>query len=156
MELYTKKEIIDEREVKIKIWDTAGQEQYMSLTRNFFHNSEGIFLVYDVTNRTSFQQIKHWMQCINDNGSENVRVVLMGNKIDLDEERVVRAEDGKFLAEELKINFFETSALTNENIREAVLDLTSQVLIVKKDIQEKMQISLKEKENENSNQGCKC
>jgi small GTP-binding protein len=155
MELYTKKEFLEDREIKIKIWDTAGQEQFRSLTRNFFHNTDGIFLIYDVTNMSSFEQIKQWMGCINDNAKENVKVVLIASKIDLEKERVVSSEEGKNLADSLKIDYFETSALKNTNIREAVLDLTKQVLTTKKEIEEAILLK-KSEEFEEVKQGCKC
>jgi small GTP-binding protein len=155
MELYSKIETINDKDVKIKIWDTAGQEQFRSLTRNFFHNTEGVFLIYDVTNMNSFEQVKTWMGCIHDNAAENVKVVLIASKIDLENERVVSPEDGKNLSKYLKIDYFETSALKNINIREAVLDLSKQVLTTKKEIEEAIKLKQSE-EVEEVKQGCKC
>jgi len=159
MELYKKKENINGKEIKIKIWDTAGQEQYRSLTRNFFHATEGILLIYDITNINSFQQVKYWMQCIHDNASENVKVVLIGSKSDLEKDRVVSTEDGQALANNLKIKFYETSALKNINIQEAVIDLTTQVLSVKKEINDAIKLKQLSDENDlskNQAQGCGC
>jgi small GTP-binding protein len=155
MELYTKKEIINDREVKIKIWDTAGQEQYRSLTRNFFHNTEGVFLIYDVTNKHSFEQVKTWVGCIHDNAEENVKVILIASKIDLEKERIISTEEGQTLAKDLKIDFFETSSKKNINIREAVLDLANKVLLTKRDLEEKIKLKqLSEKVEETG--GCRC
>jgi len=99
----------------IKIWDTAGQEKYRnSLTRDIFHRLHGAFLVYDVSNKESFEKITHWMELIKREASENTSVILVANKIDLDFE--VTREEGKELAQEFCVPFVETSAKTQENI----------------------------------------
>jgi len=158
MELYSKKEVINDKELKIKIWDKAGQEQCRSLTRNFFHSTEGIFLIYDITSLKSFEHVKEWMQCIHDNASQNVKVVLIGSKCDLEDDRVVTKEDGEKLAKQLKLNFFETSAVKNINIREAVIDLVKQVLDVKIEIEEAIKLKHQhDEENDNKKTGgCGC
>ena len=156
MELYTKKETINDKQYKIKIWDTAGQEQYKSLTRNFFHSAEGILLIYDITNLDSFEKVKTWINCIQDNASENIKVVLIGSKCDLEKNRSVSAEDGKELAKQLKFHFYETSSLTNYNIREAVLDLTNQIINNKIEIAEKIKLKHIHEEEEETKQGCRC
>jgi len=66
LEYFSKDEIIDGKKVKVKIWDTAGQEQYKSLTRNFYRNSNGVVIVYDVTSRKTFNTVKDWISSIND------------------------------------------------------------------------------------------
>lgn len=156
MELYTKKETINDKQYKIKIWDTAGQEQYRSLTRNFFHSAEGILLIYDITNLDSFEKVKTWINCIQDNASENIKVVLIGSKCDLEKSRAVSTEDGKQLASHLKLQFYETSSLTNHNIREAVLDLTNQIIHNKIEIAEKIKLQHIHDEEDEHKQGCRC
>ena len=106
---------LEGKTLKLQMWDTAGQEKYRnSLTRDIFHRLHGAFLVYDVSNKESFEKITHWMELIKREASENTSVILVANKIDLDFE--VTREEGKELAQEFCVPFVETSAKTQENI----------------------------------------
>ncbi len=126
MEYFTKEEKIDDKTIRVKIWDTAGQEQFKSLTRNFYKNSHGVLICYDVTNRKSFEKIKEWVDSIADNASANIKIVLVGNKIDLT--RDVTTDEGKKLAESYKIPFFETSAKTDEGINECIRKIITDII----------------------------
>jgi len=110
----------------VKIWDTAGQEQFKSLTKNFYKNSHGVVICYDVSNQKSFEKIQEWVNSIADNASTNIKMVLVGNKIDLTRE--VTKDEGKKLAENYKIPFFETSAKTDEGINECFRKLISDII----------------------------
>ncbi len=112
--------------VKVKIWDTAGQENFKSMTRNFYRTSNGVVLVYDVSNKTTFEKIQEWIQSIYDNSDEKIKIVLVGNKIDLPRE--VTTEEGRKLADYYKIPFFETSAKENIGIKEMMRKLITNVL----------------------------
>ena len=79
--------------VDLDLWDTAGQEQYKSLTRNFYRNSNGVIIVYDVTNKSSFEKVQEWVQSVYDNTERSIQMVLVGNKIDLNRE--VSTDEGK-------------------------------------------------------------
>ncbi len=127
MEYFTKEEKIDEKTIRVKIWDTAGQEQFKSLTRNFYKNSHGVLICYDVTNRKSYEKIQEWIDSIADNASANIKMVLVGNKIDLT--RDVTKDEGKKLAENYKIPFFETSAKTDEGVNECIRRLISDIIL---------------------------
>ena len=128
IEYFKKEEMIDDTRVFVKIWDTCGQELYKSLTRNFYKNSNGVIVVYDVTNRESFEKVKEWIQCIKENADENIKVILIGNKIDLNLSKTVQTDEGKKLSLELKINFFETSAKDNIGVNQAITSLISKVI----------------------------
>ena len=154
--MYKKKEIINGREIKVKIWDTAGQEQFKSLTRNFFHKSDGIIMMYDITSKKSFDQIKTWMQCIKDNAPENVKVILVGNKCDLFHNRVISEIEGQALADELKLNFFETSSLSNINITTSIISLISQIIKEKTQLEEAIILLNNKNDHEDSKKGCGC
>ena len=104
-------------QVKLQIWDTAGQERFHSITNNFFHNADGILFVYDITNAKSFEGAKNWINEAKDVGDFCQRI-LIGNKCDLEEERQVSLETLNEYANEEKINFFETSAKDNINLKE--------------------------------------
>ena len=110
----------------MKIWDTAGQENFKSMTRNFYRTSNGVVLVYDVSNKSSFEKIQEWIQSIYDNSDEKIKIVLVGNKIDLPRE--VTTEEGRKLAEYYKIPFYETSAKENIGVREMMRKLITNVL----------------------------
>ena len=104
-------------QVKMQIWDTAGQERFHSITNNFFHNADGILFVYDITNAKSFEGAKNWIDEAKDVGDFCQRI-LIGNKCDLEQERQVPLETLNEYANEEKINFFETSAKDNINLKE--------------------------------------
>ena len=100
--------------VKLQIWDTAGQEKYKGLIPSYVRNSSIVFVVYDISGKTSFDNIPKWINFIK--SIENTTIVLCGNKIDL-ENREVKKEEGEELAKKEGISFFEVSAKTNDNIK---------------------------------------
>jgi small GTP-binding protein len=133
LDYFTKDENFgDNRVVRLKIWDTAGQEQFRSLTKNFFRNSDGAILVYDVNSRSSFEKVQEWMQSVLNNTNDNVKIALVGNKIDL--KREVSYEEGKNFADLHKLFFFETSAKENIGIDKMIRTLTSEIIEVKSKI----------------------
>jgi small GTP-binding protein len=105
--------------IKIQIWDTAGQDRFKSITRTYFKGANGVLLLYDITSMNSFRNIKNWLDQIKENTSDKLVVVLVGNKCDLDSERQISVDDGKQLAEHYGIKFFfETSVKKNINVNE--------------------------------------
>lgn len=102
--------------MRLQLWDTAGQERFRSLTSNFFGRADGFVLCYDISNRPSFDHVIGWMRDIKTRAPPDCDIVLCGNKSDLDNDRVVTVEEGKALAEEYGVQFFETSALTGNNV----------------------------------------
>ena len=105
--------------VKLQIWDTAGQERFHSITNNFFRNADGILFVYDITNQKSFEGIKNWIQEAEEEVGDDFQKILIGNKSDLEEERTVPLKILEEFCLEKKINFLETSAKNNVNLKEA-------------------------------------
>ena len=99
--------------IKIQIWDSAGQEKYKGLIPSYVRNSSLVFIVYDISNRTSFENVQNWINFVKN--IEKTTMILCGNKIDLNRE--VEIKEGKELAEREGIKFFECSAKTNENIK---------------------------------------
>ena len=102
--------------MRLQLWDTAGQERFRSLTSNFFGRADGFVLCYDISNRPSFDHVIGWMRDIKTRAPPDCEIVLCGNKADLEGDRVVSVEEGKALAEEYGVEFFETSALTGGNV----------------------------------------
>ena len=127
---FTKDEIINDKNIRIKIWDTAGQERYKSLTKGFFRNAQGIMVVYDVTNQETFESLQYWIQSIKTNIEsevDHIPIVIIGNKIDSNE-REVKPEEAEKYFKELNYPYFETSAKTGENIDNTIRTLVKQVL----------------------------
>ena len=119
---------INNQEIKLKIWDTAGQERFRNITTQYYKGADGIVLVYDVTDESSYEKIRDWMeQILSNTQQEEIGLVLLGNKCDM-EPRVVTEDMGKKMAEELKISYYETSALTGQGIKEAFGELTMDIM----------------------------
>ena len=106
----------DGKNVKIQIWDTAGQDRFRSITKNYYKGAHAIILIFDVTNHDSFDNVSVWINQIKEEVSEKVCIVLVGNKIDEVDKRKVLKEDGENIASEYKLDYFECSAKTGENI----------------------------------------
>ena len=102
--------MIKDRSIRIQIWDTAGQEAFRAVTRSYYKNSACAILVYDITNRKSFQDINSWLNECRDMCSKDIYIVLVGNKNDLDNQRAISKDEGKRFAEENNLKFYETSA----------------------------------------------
>ena len=117
----------DGTNVRIQIWDTAGQEKFRTITKNFYRNADGIILIYDVTKIDSFKSVHTWVKQVKANVSSDVSLVLVGNKIDLEEERQVNTTDGENEAAKYNIKFFETSSLQDVNVTETFMELTHQI-----------------------------
>merc|ERR1712167_316919 len=110
---------LDGAKIKLQIWDTAGQERFRTITQAYYRGAMVILLVYDVTDDKTFNNIRTWMRNIEQHANEQVVKILLGNKSDMPEKKMVTKEQGEQLAEEFDIQFFETSAKTNENVEEA-------------------------------------
>ena len=118
---------IKEDLVKAQFWDTAGQEKYDSLTTSYYKGAKGALIVYDITQKTSFDKIESLLKKLRDNSNKNVNVILVGNKRDLEDNREVLKEDGEELAKKLKIKFMEVSAKTGENLDKLFQNLIDEV-----------------------------
>jgi len=110
---------LDGSKIKLQIWDTAGQERFRTITQAYYRGAMGILLVYDVTDRKSFDNIRTWMRNIDQHANEQVVKILLGNKCDMSDKRAVSKEEGEKLAQEFNIDFFETSAKSNINVEDA-------------------------------------
>jgi Ras-related protein Rab-1A len=113
--------------MRLQLWDTAGQERFRSLTSNFFGRADGFVLTYDISNRPSFDHVIGWMRDIKTRAPPDCDIVLCGNKSDLDNDRVVTFDEGKQLAEEYGVQFYETSALTGHNVEKMFTALATTI-----------------------------
>ncbi|KAG7274300.1 hypothetical protein CRUP_023995, partial [Coryphaenoides rupestris] len=123
---------IDGVKVRVQIWDTAGQERYQTITKQYYRRAQGIILVYDITNEPTFQHVMSWASDVDEKAPEGIQRILVGNKSDEEAGRCVSEEKGKELAAFYGLDFFETSARTNQNISESFTRLTELVLQARK------------------------
>ena len=122
---------LEGKTVKLQIWDTAGQERFRTLISAYYRQASGILLVYDVTCEDSFKNVGMWLNNVKEYASDNVQVIILGNKTDLTEERKVSTERGRMMAEEHSLKFIETSAQTGENVKLAFLTLAKDIKYLK-------------------------
>jgi len=110
---------LDTKTIKLQIWDTAGQERFRTITSSYYRGAHGIIIVYDITDKESFDNVRQWLFEIDRYASENVCKLLVGNKSDLTNKRAVEYEQAKTFADELNIPFLETSAKNAANVEQA-------------------------------------
>ena len=129
VEFGTKNIEIDNKRIKVQIWDTAGQERYKSITSTYYKGAKGAFIVYDITRKSTFDNIDKWIGDLKNNGDENMIVYLVGNKSDLNDMREVRKDEAMTKSEKFNIAFSETSAIYGDNIHKIFQDLMEKVYI---------------------------
>ena len=118
---------INDKSIKLQIWDTAGQESFRSITRSYYRGSIGALLVYDITKRSSFENLQKWIEEMKENAYSKMTTILIGNKVDLENERQVSFEEGQSFAKEHGLMFFETSAKASTNVEKAFLNITQTI-----------------------------
>ncbi|XP_042662517.1 ras-related protein Rab-4A-like isoform X1 [Tyto alba] len=114
--------------VKLQIWDTAGQERFSSVTKNYCRGAAGALLVYDITSRETYNALTNWLTDARMLASQNIVIILCGNKKDLDADREVTFLEASQFAQENELMFLETSALTGENVEEAFVQCAREIL----------------------------
>ena len=117
------------KNILVKIFDTAGQERFNAITTSLFQKVQGIIFVYDISNEESFKNINNWILKIKDNFL-NVQYILVGNKCDLENERIVSKKDGINLAKKYNLKFFETSSKNGQNINEVITEIVVIFIII--------------------------
>ena len=128
IELKTTSIQIDGKSIKIQLWDTAGQEKFRAMTKNLYLKSQGIIILFDITNETSFINLKNWMSQIKESCGEDIPILLVGNKIDLEDNRVINKERAMEYANNENIEYIEVSSKTGENINKALTSLLQKIL----------------------------
>ena len=133
---------VDGKKVKLQIWDTAGQERFKNIISSYYKGAHGILVMYDITDKESFKNITNWLIEIEKNAGKNILKVLVGNKCDLEDKRVISFNQGKEFADSYGLKFIETSAKKNLNVVEAFQTLGRELMNTNTDIK-----MLKQKEN---------
>jgi len=127
VEFATRTVSIDKKTVKAQVWDTAGQEKFRAITTAYYRGAVGALLVYDITRMVTFEHVERWSQELLNHADKNVVVMLVGNKSDLRQMRAVPTEQAKQFATANKMLFMETSALENNNVEAAYMQLLTQI-----------------------------
>ena len=133
IDYFTKDIKINNKVIHVKIWDTAGEERYRSLTQSFLKNGEGILIVFALNNKTSFDSLKFWIDSIQnilDSQEREIPAIILGNKLDLENGREVDKEEAKEFAKNKNCQYFEVSAKTWEGIDESIKYLIQRVVEV--------------------------
>ncbi|KAH0785497.1 small GTP-binding protein [Histomonas meleagridis] len=120
----------EKHKIQIQLWDTAGQELFRSVTRNYYRGATGCFVLFDITNRDSFSNVQSWLDDVLDLANTNAITILIGNKSDLSEKRQVTTAEAEQFANERSMFYFETSAKTGDNVKQALdkcVDLVEQL-----------------------------
>ena len=118
-DFFTKIHTINNKNINVKFWDTAGQEKYRAIGSKFYKDANGVILVYDTTNKRSYENLNKWVVELKEKAPPNLSVMLVGNKIDMVSDKEVSREDGKRFSEIYGYYFLETSAKENTNVDEA-------------------------------------
>lgn len=109
---------LDNKPIKLQIWDTAGQESFRSITRSYYRGAAGALLVYDITRRETFEHLTRWLEEARQSSANDMVIMLIGNKSDLESRRAVSTKEGELFAEEHGLIFMETSAKEDRNVEE--------------------------------------
>ena len=127
VEFISKSYKINNQVFKIEMWDTAGQERYKSITAAYYKGAKGALIVYDTTQKTSFENIDKWMVEIKDKASKDMKLMIVGNKTDLKDSRQVDTNEALQKAKDLEASLMETSAKDGSNVKEAFYDLLKEM-----------------------------
>ncbi|XP_039941860.1 ras-related protein Rab-44 isoform X3 [Hirundo rustica] len=113
--------VVDNKSFALRLWDSAGQERYRSVTKQFFRKADGVVLMYDITSEYSFSDVRYWLGCIQDAAEDGIAVLLLGNKTDCAAQRQVPTKEGECLAKEHQLMFYECSAASGHNVFESMV-----------------------------------
>jgi small GTP-binding protein len=123
----TKPMSIDGKQHRVQVWDTEGQERFRTITPAYYRNAMGVLILFDVTNKKSFDNVDYWVRNLDEHGAPGVQKVLVGNKIDLSHKRKVPAADAQALADKYGMLYFETSAKDDTNVEQCFFKLSKQI-----------------------------
>lgn len=161
IDFLTKNVYLEDKTIRLIMWDTAGSERFKSLIPSYIKNANAIILAYDITSKTSFLSLEKWLSDISDKVPANAYIIIAGNKLDLESKRQVSYEEVKRFADEKKLVCIETSAKSGHNIKQLFDTITStlydsNILMPEGDEKKEGGIDLtKEPKQQSRNTGCK-
>lgn len=120
---------LDDKIIKLQIWDTSGQERFRSITSSYYRNAHGIIIVYDTTDTSSFEAVKMWSNEVDTYSNEYVQRCIVGNKIDLIQQRVVFSSDVKKYTDHVEIKTYEVSAKSGTGVNEIFINIARDIKI---------------------------
>jgi len=141
-------ELKDGTIIKVQIWDTAGQERFKSLAMNYYRKANGILLLFDITKKTSFESCEKYLEDIRNNSDKDCEIYLVGNKIDLEDQREIQRNEAENFAYNNNIKYIETSAINKLNVSEAFIMLLNEIYDKRS---KKFEEEIKEEEKKNIN-----
>ena len=154
-ESYVQQEVLHGYELKMKIWDTAGQERFKSMSVQVIKNSDAVILVYAIDDKNTFKALDLWLRKLNETSDLTKKpIIIIGNKSDVEEsKRQVTEAEGRLYAQSKGYHFYETSAKTGANVKEAFNDIFEQLYVAfedeitgKKSVKSNLKINKKHKE----------
>jgi len=149
-------ELEDGRIIKLYIWDTAGQDKFRSITSNFYKGADGIILIYDITDRKTFNSVRNWIYNIQEEAPDKVALVLAGNKVDDEKNRKVQESEGKKIADEYSLPFFECSAKSDINVTQTFDTLIKKVVQINPKNKEGQKLKQNRNNGKNGDEKKKC
>jgi len=153
---YSKVVSVDQTKLELRIWDTAGQETYHSLTPIYFRGSSIAFVVFDITNRKSFSNLRNWISLVREYGRKGIVIVCVGNKVDLQAERVVEYSELSEIAAELNAIPIETSAVTGVGIEQMIQSAVAKVIEIDRNAESNPKGSSDQAEDKGKSNGPCC
>ncbi|NXR19776.1 RAB44 protein, partial [Cinclus mexicanus] len=142
--------VVDNKRFALRLWDSAGQERYRSMTKQFFRKADGVVLMYDITSDYSFCDVRYWLSCIQEAAEDGVAVLLLGNKTDCAAQRKVPTKEGECLAKEHQLMFYECSAASGHNVFESMVSFTRLLKIREDELKNKAEEVPKAPQKKNS------
>ena len=144
------------KKVKLQIWDTAGQDRFRTITKNYYKGANGIILIYDITSTETYENVENWISQIKEEASPNVVIYLVGNKVDMEDKRKVSTEEGQKIADDNNLPFHETSAKSDININETFDNLVEKMDSVFSNLEKKDSVAISGNDLNKENNKKKC
>lgn len=118
---------VEGKQIKLQLWDSAGQERFRTIASSYYRGAHGVAIVFDLTDKRSFEAVESWLEEIGEHASENARKILIGNKSDLEEERTVEDKTARDFATSHGMQYIETSAKNADNVTDAFMTMTREI-----------------------------